>query len=202
VQQRLQENSPPRPLIGRRGPPPHPGPGTRGRRSLHERRHEPRRGHRGHRVPLEVTILGLPWKVPLPEDWPTRPLRRFFDASVHRHRAGPEPDQGACCRTAQPCGQGRGCSGVAARERGASAPDRPGPLRARGPKRTESGSPRSPGRSRAGAGARCSRSRPPRCRPAIGDSSPGSGRMLSAAAHQSRQQPVLRTLNNEYHRAA
>jgi hypothetical protein len=26
--------------------------------------------------------------------------------------------------------------------------------------------------------------------------------MLSAAAHQSRQQPVLRTLNNEYHRAA
>lgn len=51
---------------------------------------------------------------------------------------------------------------------------------------TGSGSPCSPGWSHASAGVRCSRPPPPRYWPGTGDSSPGSGRILSAAAQDGR----------------
>lgn len=60
-------------------------------------------------------------------------LGRSADVAVGRHRAGAKSDHGARCRAAQPRGQGRGSSGVAAREHGAAPSDRQGPLRARRP---------------------------------------------------------------------
>ncbi|WP_354006268.1 ATP-binding protein [Streptomyces sp. NBC_00268] len=107
---------------------------------------------------------------------PRRPARTAsattFDATVHRHRARSESDHGARSHPAQPRGQGRRGSRVAARERSAAASDRPGPLRARRPDLAR----RALGVGPARAPAPGLRGHPPpHCWPGTGDSSPGSG---------------------------